>query len=270
MGRVTWEREVSGFVAYMRASGLSPNTVQLREYHLGRVAASLGVSPWRVDAEALTRWLGAQDWKASTLRSYRGSLRAFYAWGVRTGRCAAPSPAELLPSVRVPRGRPRPVPEDAFRLALRVADKRARLAIMLAGVCGLRRGEVAQARRDDLEPDLVGWSLRVVGKGGHVRLVPVPEGLAAEILARPEGWLFPSSQGGHLTPHHLGKEVSKWLPEGHATHGLRHRCGTMTLRASGGNLRVVQEILGHAHVDTTAIYTQVSGDELRAAVEAVA
>lgn len=265
-----WTREIAAWVSYMGAAGLSAKTIELRAYHLERIAAGIGGLPWSVTVERLTDWMTAHAWKPSTLRSYRGSLRAFYQWGVITGRCAAPSPAHQLPSVRVPRGRPRPVPEDAFRMALRIADKRARLAIMLAGICGLRRGEIARARRDHLEPDLIGWSLRVTGKGGHVRLVPCPDLLAREILSRPEGWLFPSSHGGHLTPHHLGKVVSQWLPEGHATHGLRHRCGTMTLRASNGNLRVVQEILGHAHLNTTAIYTLIDDDEKRAAIEAVA
>lgn len=264
-----WAREVAAFVAYMGAAGLSSNTIQMRVYHLSRVAAELGGSPASLTVDRLTAWLAAQSWQPNTRRAYRGSLRAFYSWSMAMGRVDL-SPAHQLPSVRVPRGKPRPVPEDGFRMAMRIADKRARLAIMMAGTMGLRRGEVAAAKREHLEADLLGWSMRVKGKGGHVRIVPVPDLLAAEILRRPAGYLFPSSHGGHLTPHHLGKIVSRNLPEGYATHGLRHRFGTSALKAANGNLRKVQVLMGHANIQTTTLYTSVDDEDLRAIVEAVA
>lgn len=188
------------------------------------------------------------------------------------------SPAHALPEVRVPRGRPRPTPEAVYRETMRHDDPLVRLAVMLGGACGLRRAEIAGARREDLEEDLDGWCLRVQGKGGHVRLVPLPALVSREILSRPPGWLFPSPYDGHYTPAALGKRVRRALGEAadelgltpgraYTTHTLRHRAGTVTLRRSG-NLRVVQEFLGHAKPETTAIYTEVSGAELRAAVEA--
>jgi len=268
MTNSSWSRDVAAWVSYMGAAGLSRNTIQIRTYHLGRVAADLGGTPASLSAERLTEWLAGQRWQPNTRRAYRGTLRSFYSWALAFGRVEV-SPAHQLPSVRIPRGRPRPVPEDGFRLAMRVADDRARLAIMLAGTMGLRRGEVAAVRREDLEPDLVGYQLRVKGKGGHVRLVPVPDLLAAEIIRRPAGYLFPSPHGGHLTPHHLGKIVSSSLPAGHATHGLRHRFGTTALKAAGGNLRQVQELMGHANIQTTTLYTSVDAADLRAIVEAV-
>jgi integrase len=265
---VTWTRDVAAWLAYMTTAGLSQHTVALRAYHLGRMAKELGGSPAAMTADRLTEWLASKAWSASTRRSYRASLRAFYKWAVLTGRVPT-SPAHELPAVRVPRGKPRPAPEEAFRLALRTADDRARLAILLAGVCGLRRGEIAAARREDVERDLLGWALRVRGKGGHVRLVPLTDEIERTIRLRPPGWLFPSSHGGHLTPHHLGKIVSRCLPDGLTTHTLRHRCGTQAYAATK-DLRAVQELLGHAKPETTAIYTFVSGDAIRAAVEAVA
>jgi integrase/recombinase XerC len=248
----------------MRTAGLPATTVRQRTYHLGRVARELGGTPATVSVEALTAWLAGKDWKPNTRRSYRASLRAFYGWGLAAGRVTS-SPAHLLPPVRVPRSRPRPTPEVAFRFAMRSADPRARLAIMLAGVCGLRRGELARARRDDLEEDLTGWSLRVVGKGGHVRMVPVPDELALEIRSRAAGWLFPSPHGGHLTPHHLGKLVSRHLPDGLTTHTLRHRCGTVAY-AETKDLLAVQTLLGHAKPETTAIYVEVPMDSVRDAM----
>lgn len=263
-----WERDVAAWGDYMTAAGMPETTRNIRVYHVRRVGRELGRTPSTITFEDLTEWLARRRWAPNTRKSYRASLRSFYGWAMATGRTSE-SPAHLLPAVRVPRARPRPTPETAFRFAMRTADPRARLAIMLAGICGLRRGEVAQARREHMELDLLGWCLRVKGKGGHVRLVPVPDELAREILSRPAGWLFPSAQGGHLTPNHLGKLVSKHLPDGLTTHTLRHRCGTMAYAATK-DLRAVQELLGHAKPETTAIYTAVPEEAIRAAVEAVA
>lgn len=262
-----WEHAIVKWRDYMTAAGKPETTIGLRCYHLERLAREVGRTPRSVTLDHLTTWLAGKDWAPNTRRSYRASLRAFYAWALATGLVQT-SPAHLLPTVTVPRGRPRPTPEAVFRQAVSTADPRARRAILLAGVCGLRRGELARTKREDLELDLVGWALRVHGKGGNVRLVPLPDDLARELLACPPGWLFPSTQGGHLTPAHLGKLVSRWLQE-HTTHTLRHRCGTLAYAATH-DLRAVQELLGHAKPETTAIYTAVPGASVRAAVEAAA
>lgn len=268
MDALSWGVDLSAWTAYLRASGTPASTIGQRTYHLQRLASDFPNGHRSVTFDKLTSWLAAHDWAPNTRRSYRSSLRAFWSWLLATGR-AASSPAHLLPPVRIPRGQPRPAPETAYRRALGVADDRARLAILLAGACGLRRGEIARTRREDLERDLVGWALRVVGKGGHIRLVPLPAVLVREIERRPSGWLFPSSHGGHLTPHHLGKVVSRNLPGDLTTHTLRHRCGTVAY-AETRDLRAVQELLGHARPETTALYTAVPGESVRAAMQAAA
>jgi len=68
--------------------------------------------------------------------------------------------------------------------------------IALAAQCGLRRGEVARLRREDVVPDLLGHCLRVVGKGGHIRNVPLPDLLARDLLGCYAGYLFPSPWAG--------------------------------------------------------------------------
>lgn len=241
---------------------MPPTTVALRTYHLRRVAAEVSATPRTLTVAELERWLAGQRWAPNTRRAYRASLRAFYSWAMASGVVDS-SPAHLLPPVKVPRAVPRPTPETLFRAALKNADDRSRLALMLAGVCGLRRGELARARREDVEADLEGFSLRVIGKGGHERLVPMPAELAAFVASRPAGWLFPSPHGGHLTPHHLGKIVSANLPEGWTTHTLRHRCGTRAYAATK-DLLEVQTLLGHAKPETTAIYVQVPMTGVRA------
>jgi integrase/recombinase XerC len=264
-----WGHAVSQWTAYMRASACTSATIELRAYQVLRVGREIGGHPCEVTSAMLVEWLGAQDWSPNTRRAYRGALRAFYAWAVAAGHLDR-SPAAALPVVKVPRAVPHPTPETDYRWALRVADKPIRLAVLLAGAYGLRRGEVARTRREDVVQDVTGgWSLIVQGKGGHERAVPLLDETARLILARPEGWLFPSPRrpGQHLTPAHLGKLVAAELPHGYTMHSLRHRCGTVAYQATG-DLRAVQELLGHAKPETTAIYTAVPGSAIRAAVVA--
>lgn len=257
---------LAAWVKWMRASGAPETTIALRRYYVSRLSAH---SPdmLALTVDDLAEWIAAQAWSPNTRKSARSALRCFYSWAVHTGRMPT-SPAHLLPTVRVPRARPKPTPERAYRTALSDADPRARLAVRLAGQCGLRRGEVARVHAGDVEEDLCGHSLRVTGKGGHVRVVPLPEDVAAELLAV-DGWAFPSPRGGHLTPHHLSKLVRAALGGDHSTHSLRHRAATAAY-AGTRDLRAVQELLGHSRPETTAGYVSVPDDSIRAAMRAAA
>lgn len=251
----------------MHAAGAPATSIALRVYYLTRLARA-HPDLLTVDVDTLAAWLGGGGWSPNTTKSARSALRSFYGWARDTGRIDV-SPAHLLPAVRVPRGRPKPTPEQAYRQAIAVADERARLAIRLAGVCGLRRGEIARVRVEDIEQDLFGDVLRIVGKGGHVRCVPLPEDLAAELREHGAGWVFPSPRGGHLTPHHVAKIVTRYLPAGITTHSLRHRCAS-TAYAGTRDLRAVQELLGHSRPETTAGYVLAPEDTIRAAMAAAA
>lgn len=251
----------------MTAAGHPDTTIQLRTYHVGRLARDVYPrSPLSLTVDDLVDWLAAHDWGPHTRRSYRSSLRTYYAW-IQAEGLRPDSPAHLLPRVTVPRAVPRPAPEVVFRTAMMDAGPRERIMLGLAGQCGLRRGEIARVRREEVMDDLVGRSLRIVGKGGHQRIVPLPDWLAAELLRCPDGWVFPSPSGDHLTPHHVGTLVSRLLPPGWTCHTLRHRAGTTAYR---GTLDIVsvQLMLGHARLDTTRIYVLPPDDGIRAAVRA--
>lgn len=263
------EREITKWAIWLRAAGRPATTIELRTYHVRRVMREIGTDPWTLSVEDLMSYLASKSWSPETRRSYRASLRGFYAWGQATGR-RADSPAALLPPVKLPRRVPRPTPDRIYRDALATADDRARLMVELAGVCGLRRGEIAGLRRDHVQADLIGHSLVFPGKGGHERRVPLPDFLAAELLGRPPGWIFPSpARSGPLTAAHVGKIVSRLLPDGWTCHTLRHRCATVAYQATR-DLRAVQELLGHSKPETTALYTQVPQDAIRAAIAATA
>jgi integrase len=138
----------------------------------------------------------------------------------------------------------------------------------LAGEAGLRRAEVAVVHTDDLIEDITGWSLVVHGKGGKQRVVPLTDRLANAIHDfRLHGYLFPGQIDGHISAHHVGVLISRLMPDGWSMHKLRHRAATRGY-AGTGNLRAVQEFLGHASVATTERYTAVSSRDVRGVSEA--
>lgn len=265
-----WSQVIGEWERWMRAAHRPDTTIKLRTYHLRRLASAYpDQGPWSLTLTDLADWLGSHDhWAAETMRSYRASLRSFYDWGVRAGRIDL-SPAALLPGVRPPRSLPRPTPEALLRTALAAARERERLMVMLAAHEGLRRGEVARVHTRDVEPDLDGWTLRVTGKGGHVRRVPLTPALALALRSLPPGYVFPGQIDGHLSAAYVGKLISRLLPDGWAAHTLRHRFATR-LRANGVQLDEIQDLLGHASINTTRIYTEIPVGALRAAVMAAA
>lgn len=264
-----WLLAITAWEMWLRAANRPETTLYLRTYQLRRLAADhAGRGPYDLGLDDLVLWLAAHDWKPETRRAYRASLRSFYGWAQLAGHVVT-SPAGLLPRIDVPRARPRPAPEAVLLQAMSESSERVRVMLMLAAFAGLRRSEIARGHTRDLTRDDEGWSLRVRGKGGHVRDVPLTPALAGALTALPPGFFFPGDDHGHLSPAYVGKLVSASLPQYWTAHTLRHRFATR-LRSRQVQLDVIQELLGHASVDTTRIYTQVPHADARAAVMAAA
>lgn len=252
----------------LRAGGRAETTIRTRRDHVERAGRALGGSPWDVTGEDLVAYVGSQVWARETRRSVRASLRGFYGWAAAGGFVAV-DPALALPKVRPGEPRPRPAPEAAYRGALAGADPRCRLILRLAAETGLRRGEIARVAVEDLVEDLLGWSLVVHGKGGKVRVVPLPVHLALELRAAGSGFVFPGRDGGHLSPRWVGKLVSRVMPAGWTVHTLRHRFATRAYQVDR-DLLAVQTLLGHSSPETTRRYVATDQDRLRRTVLAVA
>lgn len=258
---------ISQWRDWLTACGRPQSTLRLRTHQLLRFTER-HPDPTIVTADDMTAWLAQPGWAPATRRSNRAALRSFYSWAHTYGHVTVDESLKLGP-VKVPHPAPNPAPESVVRRALLGAGPRERLMIELAAHVGLRRGEIARIHTDDLHEDLVGWSLRVHGKGGRTRVVPLPESIADRLRTLPAGWVFPSSRGGHLTEGHVGVLIARALPDTWTAHPLRHRFATIAY-AGTRDLLAVQELLGHTKPETTRGYIQLPQDALRAAIAAAA
>lgn len=258
----TWGGITDRYLAYLRAIGRPPTTIGLRAWQVAHTARVTGKAVGDITADDLINLLASQRWAPETRRSYRSGLRDFFAWAKRHDHVAI-DPAEAIPQVRVPRASARPCPDDIYRAAVERADDRGRLILRLAAEAGLRRAEIAHVHSRDVAP---GPSLHVRGKGGHRRVVPITESLAAALTAA-GGYVFGSQRGEHLTPRSVGVIASDLLGPDVTLHMLRHRFATRAYRGTR-DLRAVQQLLGHSSLAITERYLEVDDTERRAAMMA--
>ncbi len=225
--------------------------------------------PITVTLDELSEWLGGKEWSAQTRRSAKSALRAFFGWLQMTGR-RTDNPALGLRSGRVSPGTHRPADELSVRRIQGSNDPRIALMGKLASIEGMRAIEISRVHTDDVFEDLVGYSLRVHGKGNKTRIIPLATALALELLDRPRGYVFPGRIDGHLSAPYVSKLLSWNLPPGVTGHMLRHRAAGHYYAGTGYDLRATQELLGHASVATTQIYTPARNDQMRRGIEAAA
>lgn len=206
------------------------------------------------------------------------ALRTFLRYLVREGILLT-SPAEALTSPRAEKYLPRVLSvDDVFRLLDQPPGEnillflRDKLAYELLYSCGLRVAELTALNLDSI--DTQQGVVRVVGKGGKERVVPVGStaiaALKAYLSARgnvdEKSPLLLNARGGRLTTRSIQRLLKKYLlraglPTDTSPHALRHSFATHLLDG-GADLRAIQELLGHASLSTTQKYTQVSYSHL--------
>lgn len=238
---------------YLGAAGRTRGTIEVRVSHIRRLIPLGNFTD--ISAHQIIEWLAEGCWAPTTRRSIRSSFCVFFTWLQKEGY-RLDNPAARLPRVRPPRALPRPASESTVISAMRKAPPRVALMIEIMAKCGLRRGEVCKIHSKDVRRSGCDRLLRVSGKGGHQREIPLPPHIARVILDA-QGYLFPGQISGHLAAATVGKLISRYLPTGVTPHALRHRYGTEVYSRSH-DIRATQVLLGHARLDTTAIYVAVS------------
>ncbi|TNC19079.1 tyrosine-type recombinase/integrase [Amycolatopsis alkalitolerans] len=225
-----------------------------------RVARALPIPLNEATVEDLDRWQASLKVSRSSVATYTSHVRAFYRWAHESGRIAD-NPAANLPIPKLPRRLPRPIPERHLILALQCARGSMLVWLVLAGWCGLRAGEISRLRDESVIETDEGIFLRVDGKGGKERIVPVPEEIAPIVRGsmRPGAW-FRTPSGRATPPRYISRETSQYLQSlglPYVLHQLRHRFGTQHYRLCR-DIRQTQELMGHGSPATTALYTLVA------------
>lgn len=256
------------WVQAMRADGLSERTVSERPAIVRRAAAAVGGDPLHLNTEQIVSYLSATQ-TAGTRQTYYSALRSWHTWLLARG-LREDDPMACLRRPRAPRRHPHPVATGHLeRLLTSGIRGRTRTAVLLCSYQGLRVHEAAKIRGEDV--DLIAGTLRVVGKGGTDEILPLHPLVAAEAAKYPRrGYWFPS----HTRPGHpvrresLSAVISRAMRRAGipgSAHALRHWYATELIRA-GANVRVVQTLMRHASLATTALYTEIDADQQRAAL----
>lgn len=279
---ITPENAIARHLAWLALQGKSPRTVYGRAGALHRAETSL-TGPGAMLADATTDQL--LPWRltlasaaANTVLVQVSHLRCFFAWLVEEGY-RSDNPARRLPVPRKPDAIPHPIGEAELRLAIDHAPDRIRLWLILAAWCGLRACEIAGLLRRNIRENAPHPHIFIsadTAKGRHEGIIPLCEYAAAEVRAAglpATGHAFRRLDGrpGCPTAHRVSHVCNDYLHSlglAETLHTLRHRFGTETLRATG-NVRTTQRALRHRRLDTTAIYTLVTDDEVAAAIAAI-
>jgi site-specific recombinase XerD len=256
--RKAYTTDVGQLAEWASSSGKGPAALGHRD--LRRFAASL--SDRGISKAGVARKLAA--------------IRSFYNALLRADQVSA-NPADLVATPKRDRKLPRVLSRDEMQTLLdRIPTRtplemRDRAMLELAYSCGLRAEEVINLDTDS--PDFDGERLRVEGKGGKTRLVPIGEpardaltrylerGRPALLGPGPESALLVSKSGRRLHPSDVRRRLQRWVREaaiagGVSPHALRHSFATHLLEG-GADLRSIQELLGHSSLSTTQVYTQV-------------
>lgn len=254
----------------MRRGEITTSTVVQHRSVLHRLADVHGERPaGRFGPSTIRRWQEATaHLKPSTRASAWSAIVGFSRWLHLEG-VIAKDPCVGIRAPRRPRGEPRPLETGSVAKLLAVApDTRARAIIWLEVGLGLRRIEVHRLKVEDwLRRDQL---MRVTGKGSHERTVPVISGAAKALDAYLSEW--PATSGPmirsttnlsrSLSTSALSHYMATWMyaagikrapRDGVNGHALRHTAASDVLDASG-DLRVVQEMLGHRDLATSSVY----------------
>jgi len=285
-----WREAIALFEADLRRRGAAEKTRRAYAIDIGQFAlwcGAQGIDPVEVTPRTLRRYaatLSDRRAVAATVARKLAALRALYR-ALREHGVVAQNPADLISAPKRPRHLPRVLRPDEMAAVLdRIPastplELRDRALFEVAYASGLRAEELVTL--DTASVDFDGEELRVEGKGSKTRFVPVGEPALRAVArylerARPAlqngddtPALFLSKSGRRLSTSDVRRRLRAWtrnaeVQGGVSPHTLRHSFATHLLEG-GADLRAIQELLGHASISTTQIYTRVESARLKTA-----
>lgn len=288
MGCPGWDEALDLYRRDLVAAGTAPRSIAAYERDLGQLrewASASGQQPGDIGHRDLRRYaasLSAAGRAPATVARKLAAIRGFYGFLLRTGRVGQ-NPADLVSAPRRKSKLPQVLTIEQMSSLLDSVPSgspleiRDRAMFELTYSCGLRSEEVLTLTTDSIDFD--DELIRVLGKGSKHRLVPVgePARKAVELYlekARPslvvdpaERALFLSRNGRPLSASDLSRRLAIRMREaaaagGVSPHALRHSFATHLLEG-GADLRSIQELLGHASISTTQVYTHLDAARLR-------
>lgn len=253
---------------WMNSAGRTERTITQRLRRASHIL-SRWPDPGAVTPSDVTEWLGqANHLSRWTRATYYSDTKAFFRWLFIVELIPLdPTDTELMERPRTRSGIPKPLSAIEEIRVLDSAHGNMRAFLLLALRAGLRASEIAAFRGENITDE----AITLTGKGEKEAQIPThPElwALAQQFPRR--GWWFPSPQhAGHIAGGSVTIMVGKHfracdIPTG-SIHRCRHSYATALLRR-GANMRQVQTLMRHSSPATTAIYTAVDEDELRAAI----
>jgi site-specific recombinase XerD len=288
-----WTAALEEFTRDLTRRATAPKTQVAYRTDVGQFAewaSERELAPTTVGVRELRRYVAGLSEKGNaptTIARKLAAIRAFLRMQVELGQ-RRENPAELLSSPKRPRKLPRVLkPGEVEALLDRIPagtalELRDRALFELAYACGLRAEELVSLDVESLDFDAE--AVRVEGKGGKTRIVPVGEHARRALerylaQGRPaldghgEPALLLSKSGRRLSTSDVRRRLRTWTRHAAAgapalidahPHALRHSFATHLLEG-GADLRAIQELLGHATISTTQVYTRVESRRLRSA-----
>jgi integrase/recombinase XerC len=262
---------VAEYVRHLHRMRRAEATITSYSETLRRLDKAIGAGLIAALPDELEAWLFNDQWSKATQHQRRAAVVGFFTYWSSPKRQVRLdyNPAADLPTISVPRGRPRPAPKPVLEDLLARAGEPFRTWMLIAAFGGARCVEISNLNREDVTEE----EMDLLGKGGKVRVVPTHELIWQAVKDLPAGPVAVASDGSRLTRHDVSRLGNRRIGQlGHdiTMHQLRHYFGTEAYEACGHDLIVVQELLGHASPATTQIYVQPSRAGMRRAVAGLA
>lgn len=255
---------------HLRRKNLSPRSVTQWTMIVRRASDWFGRDIADATRDDIERWLFVDQphLAPASQRNYLKGLKSYYTWLIREGELET-DPTVGVVQPKEPTLMPDPVRPDEVRRALDAASPMMRAMIALAAFCGMRCAEISALQWGDI--DAGGVLIR--GKGRKQRRVPLHPEAAAAIAALRDG--LPSDRVFGWSPEMVSQHGCQYLRAigvdvRRPMHGLRSFYATQLYAATGHDLLLVRDMLGHESVQTTARYAQVDINKAASAVASIA